>query len=404
MRFAVSDRIGFWIAAGVVAHTLWTSAAPAMVYPLYATHWHLSPTITTGIFAVYPVTVVAVLILFGNLSDQLGRRLAMLFGVAASAAGVLLFAMASGVADLFIGRFLMGVGVGLSAGPSAAALADYAGGGAGASRASAATLVAQSAGLAAALLVGGALVQYAPYPTHLSFWVLGALLLLLFAGVALLPRRPATATAAGWRPALPRVPAGLGAVFGITAFTVMIAYAHGVMIASLGAQVARDLVRSNNSLINGAALALFAIALGVTGLFARRLRAETAILMGAGASVAGMGFLAAAVLAHSLAAFLAATVTSGMGYAWMVYGGLAALNAVAPQGSRGGLLSAAFLLAYLFTGVLALALGRLATATDMAIAVLTGAAIMTALCAVLLVLMALRSGRSLSASVSAPFA
>jgi hypothetical protein len=37
----------FWVSAAVVAHTLWTSAAPAMTYPLYAAQWGLTPTATT---------------------------------------------------------------------------------------------------------------------------------------------------------------------------------------------------------------------------------------------------------------------------------------------------------------------------------------------------------------------
>ncbi|MDG3439084.1 MFS transporter [Nitrospirillum amazonense] len=387
MRFALSSKAGFRVAAGVVAHTLWTSAAPAMVYPLYAGRWHLTPSVTTGIFAVYPVTVVAVLVLFGNLSDQVGRRLAMLYGVAASAAGVLLFALANNVVMLLAGRALMGIGVGLSAGPSAAALVDFAEDGAGVVKAGAATLASQAAGLAAALLVGGALVQYAPAPMRLSFWLLFALLLMLLAGIFLLPRQASNpGSVSGWRPALPRVPPGLRKPFGFAAFTVMTAYFHGVLIASLGSQVARDLVRSDNALVNGAALALFAITLGVVGLLARRLRPDIAIAMGAVASLAGMAFLAVAVLAHSLTSFLAATVASGMGYAWMVYGGLAMINAVASQAVRGGMTSAVFLLAYLFTGLAALGLGHLATIATLGLATLTGAGLMAGLCVVVVVL------------------
>ena len=111
------------MSAGVVAHTLWTSAAPAMAYRLYAQEWHLSHTVTTGIFAIYPIVVVAVLIAFGDLSDHIGRRTTMLMGLAASLAGTLLFAVAPNVLWLFAGRALMGVGVGLTAGPSTAAVA-----------------------------------------------------------------------------------------------------------------------------------------------------------------------------------------------------------------------------------------------------------------------------------------
>jgi hypothetical protein len=39
---ALGQRASFWVSAGVVAHTLWTSAAPAMTYRLYAEEWHMT--------------------------------------------------------------------------------------------------------------------------------------------------------------------------------------------------------------------------------------------------------------------------------------------------------------------------------------------------------------------------
>ena len=72
VQHVLSQRASFWVAASVVMHTLWTSAAPAMTYPLYASEWHLTPTVTTAIFAVYPLVVVTVLIFFGDISDYIG--------------------------------------------------------------------------------------------------------------------------------------------------------------------------------------------------------------------------------------------------------------------------------------------------------------------------------------------
>jgi len=96
-----------------------------MSYPLYAAQWHLTPAVTTSIFAVYPLLVVTTLIMFGDISDYIGRRTAMLLGLAASLIGVLLFAAAPNVHWLFVGRACMGIGVGLSASPSAAALVEF---------------------------------------------------------------------------------------------------------------------------------------------------------------------------------------------------------------------------------------------------------------------------------------
>src|SRR6202790_4661404 len=91
------QRTSFLVAASLVAHTLWTSAAPAMSYPLFAEEWHLTHTVTTGVFAIYPIVVAAVLVGFGDVSDYVGRRAAILWGVGASLVGTLLFALAPDV-------------------------------------------------------------------------------------------------------------------------------------------------------------------------------------------------------------------------------------------------------------------------------------------------------------------
>jgi MFS family permease len=60
------------------------------VYRLYAQEFHLSHAVTAGIFAIYPIVVVAVLIGFGSISDYVGRRATTLVVVAASLVGTLM--------------------------------------------------------------------------------------------------------------------------------------------------------------------------------------------------------------------------------------------------------------------------------------------------------------------------
>jgi MFS family permease len=207
-------RASFWVSAGVVAHTLWTSAAPAMTYRLYADEWHLTHTVTTGIFAIYPIVVVTILIIFGGISDHIGRRTTMLLGLGASLIGAFLFAVAPSVLWLFAGRAVMGVGVGLTAGPSTAATVEFSAEGQ-AKRAASIAAAAQAFGFAAALLLGGALTQYAPSPTHLSFWVLFALIALLFTAIWFLPRHVSGQASSRWRPKVPSLPLGLRPAFAL---------------------------------------------------------------------------------------------------------------------------------------------------------------------------------------------
>jgi MFS family permease len=272
------------VSASVVAHTLWTSAAPAMAYQLYADEWHLNHIVTTGIFAIYPVVVVLTLIGFSDVSDHIGRRATMLMGLGASLAGTLVFAVAPGILWLFAARALMGVGVGLTAGPSTAAVVEFAMAGPvgnSSQRAALIATVALAAGFAGSLLRGGALIAYAPWPTRLSFWVLAMLLTLLLVATWFLPRHMTSSTGMAWRPRLPFVPSEVHKAFATASVAIMTAYTHGVLILSLGGQVAHDLIGSPNALVNGAVLSLFAIVSGAVSIVARPLTAGTAMTLGA---------------------------------------------------------------------------------------------------------------------------
>src|SRR3979490_1997856 len=231
--YGLGQRTSFGVAAGGVAPTLWTSAAPAGTYPRFAEEWPLTHTVTTGVFAIYPIVVAAVLVGFGDVSDYVGRRTAILWGVGASLVGTLLFALAPHVLWLFAGRAFMGIGVGLTAGASTAALVEFGGQGAGKCAATI-TTAAQAAGFAAALLLGGALIQYAPLPPRLNFWVLFAVLAVLLTAAWFLPRHTGSEAHGRWRPQPPFIPNHLRTAFAVAAAAVTSSFTHGVLSPSLG--------------------------------------------------------------------------------------------------------------------------------------------------------------------------
>ncbi|WP_167760269.1 MFS transporter [Paraburkholderia pallida] len=384
-RVALGRRASFWVSAGVVAHTLWTSAAPAMTYRLYASEWHLTPTTTAEIFAIYPVVVVSVLILFGGLSDQIGRRATMLLGLGASFLGALTLALAHAVPWLFVARAFMGVGVGLSAGPSTAAMVEFNEDNAP-RRASVIATAAQAAGFAAALIIGGALTQYAPWPLHLVFWLLALLIAALFIVTWFLPQPAGSRAAGGWTPRLPSLPRSERKAFMVAALAMTTAYTHGVMILSLGGQIAHDLVQSPNTLVNGSILAVFAITSGVVSLFTQSLSTRTAMMAGAAASGAGTALLAAASAFHAMTLFLSATAMTGAGYSLLFLSALEVINGATSAERRGGTLSALYLLGYLAVGLLAPILGRVATVHGLGMAVDLGAGVIVAMSAATLAL------------------
>ncbi len=359
----LSRRAGFWTAALVVCAALWASAAPTVAYPLYAKEWGLAPTVTTAIFAAYPVALIPVLILFGGLSDVIGRRAAILAGLAVLGGGAVAFALAPDLGWVFAGRFLMGIGVGLALGPATASMAELAGDG-GTGRASSMTTAASAVGLALSTLVGGALIQYAPDPMHLSFWVLVALVVV---AIVLIFFLPASAREPGqrWRPQVPRVPRGGAGAFIGGALSLSGAYALGALWLSLGAQVARDLVHSTDAFVDGAILSLSAVAIGIVAVLTRRVPPQVASFIGPFAGAAGLGSLALAGTTQSVAFFLVSAVLGGFGYALMFSGGLGQVIGSAPAHHRAATLSAAYVVGYVVQAGTALGLGALATAAGL---------------------------------------
>ncbi|MDQ0895055.1 MFS transporter [Agromyces ramosus] len=368
----LAARGSFWTAASVAGLALWASGAPTVVYPLYAAEWQLQPSVTTAIFAVYPIALVPVLIVFGNLSDVIGRRAVILMGLAALGAGSLAFGLAPDLTWVFVGRALMGVGVGLALSPATAAMVEFGGPG-GARRASSTTTASTATGLALATLVGGGLVQYAPNPMRLSFWVLTAVTAVVFAFAALLPRHTRDEAAGPWRPRLPRMPRDERPSFIAGTLGISAAYAMGAIFLALGAQIARDLVRSDNAFVDGAIISLSAVAIGVVAVLARPLRPRLAVTLGPALAVAGLALLIVAGLAHSLPAFVASSLIAGAGYSLMFSGGLGLVTMSAPTHQRAGVISAAYVVGYLVQALAALGLGVLATTSGLQLALDLGA-------------------------------
>lgn len=371
--FVLGRRASLAVSAGVAGHTLWTSAAPALTYRLYAQEWHLTYTATTGIFALYPIAVVATLIGFGGISDQIGYRAAMLLGLGASLVGAVFFAVAPDVRWVFAGRAFMGIGVGLSVGPSSAAILEFCSD-QNARRAASLTMTAQAGGFTAALLVGGALTEYGPWPTRLCFWVLAVLLTALTIAIWFLPRHMARVAKGGLGPRTPFVPKDMRRAFAAASAAMMAAYSFGVLVLSLGGQVEHDLIGSPNALLNGAVMAFFPIVFGPVGIVAKNLSSRIALSIGSVASVLGMGLLALAVDRRDLLLYFVATAIAGAAYGLLFVGGLGLINTACSPHHRGAVFSALYLVAYLSMSALALVLGVVATTWGLGLAVDLGAA------------------------------
>ncbi|RIX27786.1 MFS transporter [Amnibacterium setariae] len=370
-----SRPAAFATAALTAGLALWTSGAPSVVYPVYGREWSLPPALTTVVFGTYPVTLLVVLGLFGGISDRIGRRAAIVLGLALMAVGTLAFALAPSIGVLLVGRALTGAGVGFALSPATAALAEYARPGRG-HLAGAVATASTAAGLTVALLLGGLFLDLLPDPLHLSYWpLLGAVLVVLVLAL----RLPSGARSSGSAVRLLRVDPSMRGVVAQGALGVAAAYGTGGVVLALGADVAVGLLGTDSPIVIGLVLALSAVTIGVTALLARRVRAGAAAPAGALVMVAGLAALVTASAAGSLPVFLVSIVLTGVGYSLLFSAGVGIAAELAPAQHRASTVSAVYFAGYAVQAVAAIGLGQLATAHGLLPAIVAGAVVLSVL-------------------------
>src|SRR5260370_7480527 len=118
----------------------------------------------------------------------------------------------------------------------------------------------------------------------------------------------------------------LGTIFAASAIAAGSGYVIGGLMMSLGAQIAHDLVGSDNVLVNGVAIALFALAAGLVAIPGKRLTPRAAITVGGVSSIVGTALLALSTTRHALPIFVAAATAGGIAFTLIYLGGLSLIN------------------------------------------------------------------------------
>jgi MFS family permease len=346
----------FWLVAGVLFLSLVAASAPAPLYGVYQAQFRFSAATLTAIFAVYALVVLITLLVFGALSDYLGRRPVIIATLAVNIGACALFLTAQGVGQLFAARVLQGVAVGAATGALGAALIDLQpeGGGLAPVVNTGATIF----GLAAGALGASGLVQYGPAPTHLVWWLLLGAFSAAIAGMLVMPE-PASrrrGVLASLRPTV-KVPPRARATFAVAVPCLQAAWALAGLYLSLGPSLAAQVLASPNRLWGGLLVFLLAgIGAAATILF-RNLAPPTAMLAGCVVLLSGVAVTFAAIATMSAAAFLSGTAVAGVGFGMAFLGAFRTLSALAGPGERAALIAAIFTVNYLAFGIPALIAG-----------------------------------------------
>ncbi len=344
MRLVVSRNAGFVLVAYAFLVTMIGTTLPTPLYPLFAERYSFGELMVTVIFAVYAFGVIAGLLAFGNLSDEIGRKPVLLLGIAFSATSALLFVFAGSLAPIFAGRIFSGLSAGIFTGTATAMMVDLAPGG----RRRLGSLVAvvvNLGGLGLGTLLAGLLADYCTSPLRLPFLVqLG----LLVPGLLGLVVTPETVERRAFRLRLQRlrVPAEVRGVFirgasvGFGGFAVA-----GVFGSVAPAFLAQILGRTSHALAGLVVFILFSSSI-VGQLLVVRLSDRRALVWGCALLAGGVGLLALALWVESLAALIVSAAVVGIGLGGVIGAGLAAINQRAPVDQRGETASSFFVVMY----------------------------------------------------------
>jgi predicted MFS family arabinose efflux permease len=351
---------------------------PTPLYPIYEQRIGFSSFMVTVVFAAYAVGVIAALLLFGRLSDEVGRRPVLLAGLGLSAASAVLFLLAGGLALLLAGRVLSGLSAGVFTGTATATLLDLA----PADRRGRATLIATAAnmgGLGCGPLLAGLLAQYAPLPVRLCFLVDLVLVALATAGITRIPETVDDRRSARLRLQGLLIPTGARALFVSAATAAFAGFAVlGLFTAVAPAFLGQVLNLPDHALTGAVVFAVFAASLaGQVAL--ERTTPRVALPAGCLALVAAMGLLAAALALHALALLVAAGILAGFGQGLSFRAGLASVTAAAAVEERGAVSSSYFVVAYVAISIPVVGVGLLAELASLETAGLVFAAAVAAL-------------------------
>ena len=344
-RAALPRAGGIWLAAAVFALLFSAAAAPSPLYGVYQAQWRFSAATLTAVFAVYALALLVTLLVFGSVSDYLGRRPVILASLVMAAGACGLFLAAHGAGMLFAARALQGAAVGTATSALGAALIDLQP--EGSAIAPVITIAAGQLGLAAGGLGTSALVQYGPAPTRLIWWLLLGVSLAAAAAVPAMPetvtRRPGVLASLRPRVAVPRQ---ARATFAAALPCLIAAWMLSGFCLSLGPSLAAQVTGSPDLLWGG--LVIFLVAgTGAAGpVVFRGVSGPSAMLAGGLALLAGAVLTLAAIETTSAAAFLAGVAVAGAGFGTAMLGALRTISALAAPGQRASLIAAIFIASY----------------------------------------------------------
>jgi len=361
----------------VGAAVLFTLAAAAnMASPLYTTYqrmYDMSDPSMTILYAAFACTALPALLFLGSSADVLGRRPALLVGLGCAIVGTGLFAVDfAAVPGLFLGRIMLGVGLGFATGAGIALMVE-ASPARWPSLGSTVATIAFVLGTGVGPIVAGTVAEVSG-DVWMPFAGMLAVLTATTVAVALLRvHRPVTRQR--WRPTWPSVPHRLRVSFSVAAVTGFLGWAAiGVFLALLP-PVAESLLSKSNMAMTGAVVGSVLVVSALTQVVAPILDTRAAQTIGLTFLGLGTALLVSSNIttlggSFTLAMMVMAAIVTGAGHGLSYWGANREMDILTPPTQRAGVTAALYLAFYAGAGVPAVVVGALSMGSSLVNAII----------------------------------
>jgi len=357
--------VSFVVASFALVLVFAAAGSPVPLFNLYRGQDGVTNSDLGMISVGYFFAAAIALLVFGRLSNHLGRRPVAIAALTNSALSCLLLARVDGALPLLVARILQGVGCGLAS----SGLGSYAVDSAPSRPRWLAAVVTGSApmvGVPLGALASGALAQYGPAPRVLVFELVGVLLVVCALLLAVSPETmtQSRGALASLRPRLQwpkdagRMLVAAGAVFVAT-------WSLGGFFQAFGPSVVSERLGSSSPLVTASVFASVMVLNPIGGPAFGRFTPSTAVRTGMVLFVLAVAGIVASLHAGAILPFIGASLVVGLAQGAASTGGIRALLAKATTSERAGLLATIYLISYSGTAVPGLIAGRLARSLDL---------------------------------------
>jgi MFS family permease len=377
------------IVASMIGVLFAGSTVPTPLYVIYKQQFGFSQISLTLIYAAYAIGNLVALLLFGRVSDQIGRRRSGIAALIAAMVSALIFLFAHGILSLYFGRILSGLAIGIGAGTGTAWLAELTAE-PDKSRGTVIATAANFVGLGMGALISGLLAEHLSSPLQLPFLVylvalVPASALVWFThetvshpmqSIALISLRPRLS-----------VPSQIRAQFVAPAVTGFGAMALVGFYAAIAPSLLAEQLHQTSHATAGAVFLELAGVVALSIVVTQSLSSRIAMLLALALMLPSVGLLVTAQIAASMAVLIVATAVCGVAAGLGYRGSLQVVNQIAPEDRRAEVVSSYFVCGFSGNALPVIGVGVISTLANSTAASLVFAATIS-----LFALLALRFG------------